>query len=92
MDVALKELLQYGVLGIMLAISLWYILKKDNMHKEVLDKHEKTILEIVSRHENERKEWNASISDMYETLVKTTENNTRVNAELAEVIKSRIPR
>ena len=99
MDAALKELLQYGVLGVMLALSLWYILRKDTAHKEVLDNHEKTILEIVNRHENERQEWNKSIGEMYQTLIETQkegrismEANTRVMAELAEIIKNRIPR
>ncbi len=92
MESALKELLNYGVLGIMVVLCIWYILRKDSTHKEVLDKHEKTILAIVDKHENERKEMNKSIEDMYQTLIRTTDANTRVTAELAEVIKNRIPR
>lgn len=92
MDAALKELLQYGVLGIVLVLSIIYILKKDRTHKEVIDKHEETILEIVNKHESERKEMRATIDNMYTLAIRSQEKTTGVISELSEIIKNRIPR
>lgn len=92
MDAALKELLQYGVLGIILVLAIWYILKKDSAHKDVLDKHEETILEIINRHENERKETKAELANLFMLAIKSQEKTTYVISELSEIIKNRIPR
>ncbi len=103
MDAALKELAQYGALGAIVVILVififWYIKRRDTIekdllawHKDTLEAHEKTILEIGNRHENERAQWVTKTDAMYSNLMKVVERNNAVIAEHTEAIKSTIHR
>jgi len=93
MDAALKELIQLGALGIVLALAFLYILRKDKAHREILDKHEDTlkstvetimgkheeaISEILERNEKERIQCRSSMDNMFTKTIEVTTHNTDV--------------
>lgn len=81
----LSALLEHGVLGVLLAIALWYIYKLHNERNAVEEQHKRDLKEVQDKRTEDAKlvvdkllqindKWNAALSDqlrMMETIEPT---------------------
>ncbi len=92
MEALLTQLSQYGAVGIILALSIWYILNKDKQIKDLTLSQADIIKDMLDRANEEREKRNEAVTAMYNSMIVSHDANTRVLAELTELIKNRLPR
>jgi hypothetical protein len=85
MEELLKGLGQYGILGIILAILFYYILKKEKDYTAGM-------LTSAERHAKERELWRVQSECQFNKIMEVTEKNTTVITELKMIIENKINR
>ena len=81
MDDLIKIAQEYGVLGIILLGTFWYILYKDRAHTISLAQKDET-------HKEERNQLFKALEDQHNRSLEVTKNNTNVLSEISTLIKN----
>jgi len=68
LDLIIEKILEHGILGIMLALSVYAIFKLLNYIKEINDKHENRVNELINSCKLEREDTNKSFHRELEKL------------------------